>query len=72
VAASFVGLPEAPYHRILLADVQISAGTGVVVENASLTVQNVRITVQQGPAYILRQGASVNPVNLGSLSQFFP
>ena len=71
-AASFIGLPEAPYERILLADVQVSAGTGAVVENASLTVQNVNITVQQGPAYILNQGASVNPVNPGVLDQVFP
>jgi polygalacturonase len=64
VAASFVGLPEAPYTNILLADVQISATTGVVVENASLTVDNVQVTVQQGPAYILMQEASVNPISL--------
>jgi polygalacturonase len=63
-AASFVGLPEAPYSDILLADVQISAQTGVVVENASITVGDVQITVQQGPAYILEQESSVNPVNL--------
>ena len=62
VAASFVGLPEAPYTNILLADVQISAQTGVVVESASLTVDDVRITSQQGPAYIIMQEASVDPV----------
>jgi hypothetical protein len=64
VAASFIGLPEAPYSNILLDDVQISAQTGVVVENASLTVDQVQITVQQGPPYILEQEASVNPVYL--------
>lgn len=72
VAASFIGLPEAPYQRILLANVQISATTGVVVENASLSVDNVGITVQQGPAYILNQQASVNPISLGVLGRLFP
>jgi hypothetical protein len=52
------------HSNILLDDVQISAQTGVVVENASLTVNQVQITVQQGPSYILEQEASVNPVHL--------
>lgn len=64
VAASFIGLPEAPYTNILLANVQISAKSGVVVENASLTVANVQVTVQTGPQYIINQEASVNPISL--------
>jgi len=73
VAASFIGLPEAPYERILLANVQVSAVSGVVVENASLAVQNVRITAKQGPAYILNQQAAVNPISPDNiLGQLFP
>lgn len=64
VAASFVGLPEAPYTNILLAHVQISAQTGWSWRTASLTVDDVQVTAQPGPSSILEQEASVNPVYL--------
>lgn len=60
VAGTIVGVPEEPLTAITLNAVKISAKTGVVVRNATVTVTGgTTISVSKGSAYILESNGHV-------------
>ena len=60
-AGDVVGVPEEPFYNICLNSVQISATTGLVVRNATITTSgNTTITVSSGSPYIIESNGYVN------------
>ncbi len=59
-AGTIVGVPEEPLSAILLNAVKITAKTGIVVRNTTVTVtHSTRITVSSGPPYIIESQGKV-------------
>lgn len=59
-AGEIVGVPELPITGLTLNTVSISAKTGVIVRNATITNTAVTITPSSGSAWILQSKATVN------------
>jgi polygalacturonase len=58
-AGDIVGVTEKPFSNINLTGVNISAKTGLVVRNATVTVSSTTVTVSSGSAYIVQSNAKV-------------
>jgi polygalacturonase len=59
-AGDIVGVTEEPLYNIYLEGVKISATTGLVVRNATVTVSNgTAITVSSGSAYVIQAAGQV-------------
>ncbi len=59
-AGTIVGVPEKPLTGITLKAVKITAKTGIVVRNATVTVTGgTKITVSSGPSYIIEANGKV-------------
>ncbi|HEY7413964.1 MAG TPA: glycosyl hydrolase family 28 protein [Ktedonobacteraceae bacterium] len=54
-----VGVTEKPFYNIFLKNVNISAGTGLVVRNTTVTVSNTTLTVSSGSAYVIQSSSHV-------------
>jgi bisphosphoglycerate-independent phosphoglycerate mutase (AlkP superfamily) len=59
-AGLVMGLPEAPIRNLELKNVKIGAQTGIVVQNAQVTEQNVAITPESGDAVLRGPGATID------------
>lgn len=59
-AGEIVGVPELPITGLSLNTVNISAKTGVIVRNATVSTTSVTITPSSGSAWILQSKASVS------------
>ncbi|WP_433170312.1 glycoside hydrolase family 28 protein [Actinoallomurus sp. CA-150999] len=59
-AGQIVGLPERAITGLNLASVNITATTGLMVRNATVTTGSTTIKTASGPAYILQSNASVS------------
>ncbi len=55
-----VGVPEKPFTDIALNHVHITAGTGLVVGNTTLTTSDTTVTVSKGDAYVMVANAHIN------------
>ncbi len=60
-AASIAGLPESPIKNLVLKNINITAATGMKIQNAQLTSSNVTITPTTGPP--ITQGPGVTITN---------
>ncbi|OHB49132.1 MAG: hypothetical protein A2Y10_05250 [Planctomycetes bacterium GWF2_41_51] len=58
-AGFIVGLPEWPITEVVLENVNIKAPKGLTIRNAKVTLKNVKIETQEGPPFILEDGAVV-------------
>ncbi len=59
-AGDIVGVPEKPLTNITLSSVSITAKTGLIVRNATVTTPSTTITVSSGSAYILQSNSHVS------------
>jgi len=59
-AATIMGLPESPIKDLILKNVTIAAATGMVVQNAQITEENVTITPASGEAMVRGPGVTIN------------
>jgi len=59
-AAMVMGLPESPIKNLTLKYINISAATGMTVQNAQLTEDRVMITPASGAAVIRGPGVTIN------------
>lgn len=58
-AGFIVGLPEWPITDIVLENVHITAPKGLTIRHAKVTLKNVKIETQEGPPFILEEGAAI-------------
>ena len=61
-AAVIMGLPESPIRNLILKNVRIAAATGMTVQNAQITEQNVAITPASGDAVMRGPGATITMI----------
>ncbi len=59
-AATIMGLPESPIKGLVLKNVRISAATGMTIQNAVVTEENVVVTPASGDAVMRGVGVTIN------------
>jgi len=59
-AAVIMGLPESPIKNLVLKNVNITAATGMVIQNAQIAQENVVVTPAAGEAVWRGPGVTIN------------
>jgi hypothetical protein len=55
-----MGLPESPIKNLVLKNVNITAATGMVIQNAQIAQENVVVTPAAGEAVWRGPGVTIN------------